>query len=71
MRGMKTYLRCGNALRGARDQKTKRREIKGVNYPIVDTLCDLGFRCRLFAVSCWTKFLGERDAGEVSMGETA
>ena len=33
-------------------------EIKGLIYPIVDPFCDLGFRCRFFAVSCWTKFLG-------------
>lgn len=29
----------------------------GLIYPIVDTLCDLCFRNRFFAVSCWTKFL--------------
>ena len=46
----------------------KSTEIKGLIYPIVDTACDLGFRCRLFAVSCWTKFLG-RDVGEVSTRE--
>ena len=59
---MKSYLRCGNALGGVLDQKAKGPEIKGLTYPIVDTLCGLGFRCRLFAVSCWTKFLGGGDA---------
>lgn len=49
------------------DQRARGPEIKGLIYPIVDTLCDLGFRCRFFAVSCWTKFLGEGEC-EVSAG---
>jgi hypothetical protein len=44
--------------RGLLGQKGKGPEIKDLTYPIVDTLCDLGFRCRFFAVSCWTKLLG-------------
>ena len=60
MWGMKTYLRCENALVGFQVRRGKDQEIKGLIYPIVDTLCDLGFRCRFFAVSCWTKFLGGR-----------
>jgi len=40
------------------DQKVKGSVAKGLSYPIVDMLCDLGFRCRFFAVSCWTKCLG-------------
>lgn len=42
------------------DQKAKGGVINGEFYPIVDTLWDLGFRCRFFAVSCWTKFLWGR-----------
>ena len=45
-------------------RRTKEGGIKGLRYPIVDTLCDLGFRNRFFAVSCWTKFL---DGCEVSV----
>ena len=43
--------------RGFRSENERRRIKGGYCYPIVDTLCDLGFRNRFFAVSCWTKFL--------------
>ena len=67
---MKTYLRCGNPLGGSRSENERKGVIKGLIYPIVDTLCGR-FRNRFFAVSCWTKFLdgcedsagGEHEAG--------